>query len=83
MEQILTPEEHEIMRHGFIFLKTHCNPPANSDERAPGWWLQTIQDLGKAYAVWDNHPLAGHIFLALIDYIEEKAFTCPVTGIGP
>ena len=51
--------------------------------RAPDWWLQTIQDLGKAYAVWDNHPLAGHIFLALIDYIEEKAFTCPVTGIGP
>lgn len=73
MEQTLTSEEREIMRHAFIFLKTHCNPPANSDECAPDWWLQTVQEMGKVCAAWDNHPLAGHIFLALIDYIEEKA----------
>lgn len=72
MEQILTPEEREIMRHAFIFLKTHCNPPANGDECAPDWWLQTVQEMGKVCSAW-NHPLASHIFLALIDYIEEKA----------
>ena len=73
MEQILTPDEREIMRHAFIFLKTHCNPPANSDKNAPDWWLQTVQEMGSVCAAWNNHPLAGHIFLALIDYIEEKA----------
>ena len=73
MEQNLTPEEREIMRHAFIFLKTHCNPPANSDECAPDWWLQTVQEMSNVCAAWDNHPLAGHVFLALIDYIEEKA----------
>lgn len=73
MEQNLTPEEREIMRHAFIFLKTHYNPPANSDGCAPDWWLQTVQEMGKVCAAWDNHPLAGHVFLALIDYIEEKA----------
>lgn len=73
MEQNLTPEEREIMRHAFIFLKTHCNPPANSDGCAPDWWLQTVQEMGKVCAAWDNHPLAGRVFLALIDYIEEKA----------
>ena len=46
MEQILTPEEREIMRHAFIFLKTHCNPPTSSDESAPDWWLQTVQEMG-------------------------------------
>ena len=73
MEQILTSEEREIMRHAFIFLKMHCNPPANSDESAPDWWLQAVQEMGSVCAAWNNHPLAGHIFLALIDYIEEKA----------
>ena len=73
MKQVILPEETEIMRSAYVFLSKHCNPPANQDEEAPDWWLQTIQDMGKAYAVWDNHPLAGHIFLALIDYIEEKA----------
>ncbi len=73
MEQILTPEEREIMRHAFIFLKTHCNPPTSSDESAPEWWLQIVQEMGKVCSAWNNHPLASHIFLALIDYIEEKA----------
>ena len=73
MEQVLTPEETEIMRHAFIFLKTHCNPPANQDDLAPDWWIQTVQEMGSVCAAWNNHPLATHIFIALIDYIEEKA----------
>ncbi len=73
MEQTLTPEEREIMRHAYIFLKAHCTPPANSDESAPEWWLQTVQEMGAVCTAWGNHPLASHIFLALIDYIEEKA----------
>lgn len=77
MEQTLTPEEHEIMRHAFIFLKTHCNPPANSDSRAPEWWIQTVQEMGTVCAAWGNHPLASHVFMALIDYIEEKAKKIP------
>lgn len=73
MNQSLTPEEHEIMRHAFIFLKTHCNPPANSDDKAIEWWTQSYREMGAVSSAWNNHPLAIHVLIALMNYIEEKA----------
>ena len=73
MEQIITPEEREIMRNAYVFLATHCNPPANHDECACDWWLETVREMGRVCAAWNNHPLAIEILIALCNYIEGKA----------
>lgn len=73
MEQIITPEEKEIMRHAYVFLSTHCNPPANQETCACDWWLQTVQEMGQLSAVWNNHPLMMSLLMAILDYLEGKA----------
>ncbi|MBR0391421.1 MAG: hypothetical protein IJK38_03770 [Oscillospiraceae bacterium] len=73
MKQVISPEETEIMRSAYIFLSKHCNPPANQDEEAPDWWLQTVQEMAQVCTAWDNHPLIGPVLLAIIDYLEIKA----------
>ncbi len=73
MEENMTQEEQEIMRNAFIFLKTHCNPPFNTADTAHTWWLQTVQEMVAVCNAWNNHPLAIAVFLALYDYIEDKA----------
>ena len=55
MEQVMTFEEQEIMRNAYVFLKHHCNPPANSDENAVGWWTQAAQEMGAVCGAWSNH----------------------------
>jgi len=73
MEQAMTYEEQEIMRNAFIFLKNHCNPPANSDDHAVDWWTQAAQEMATVCHAWNNHPLAMEVFVAIYDYIGEKA----------
>ncbi len=73
MDQAMTFEEQEIMRNAYVFLKNHCNPPANQDENACNWWMQAAQEMGQVCGAWNNHPLATEVFLALYNYIEGKA----------
>ena len=73
MKQEMTFEEQEIMRNAYVFLKNHCCPPANSDEKAGDWWMQAAQELGTVCAAWNNHPLAIEVLIAVYNYIDQKA----------
>lgn len=73
MEEKLTFEEREIMRNAFVFLRNHCNPPANQDENACDWWMQAAEEAGQVCGAWNNHPLAIEVFVALYSYIDGKA----------
>ena len=73
MDQMMTFEEQEIMRNAYVFLKNHCNPPANQEANACDWWMQAVLELGQVCEAWNNHPLAKEVFMALYAYIEGKA----------
>jgi len=73
MEQRITPEEREIMRHAYVFLETHCDPPANQEEGACDWWIQAAQEMAQVCSAWNNHPLAMAVLIAIYDYVGEKA----------
>ena len=73
MEQKITPEELEIMRSAYVFLRDHCCPPKNSDERTDEWWKRTAGEMAAVSARWNNHPLAVEVLMAIYNYIDWKA----------
>ena len=73
MEQKMTFEEQEIMRSAYVFLRDHCCPPKNSDERTDEWWKQAAGEMAAVSARWNNHPLAVEVLMAIYNYIDRKA----------
>ena len=67
MEQKITPEELEIMRSAYVFLRDHC------DERTDEWWKQAAGEMAAVSARWNNHPLAVEVLMAIYNYIDRKA----------
>ena len=70
----MTPEENNIMRDAFYFLRDHINPPAIGTDECAEFFSKAAQELSQLVSVtWNNHPLAIEILIALCNYIEGKA----------
>lgn len=69
----MTPEENNIMRDAFYFLRDHINPPAIGTDECAEFFSRAAQELSQLVSVtWNNHPLAQHVMMGIFDYLGEK-----------
>lgn len=45
-----------------------------SDSKAAmSWWESAADELSKASARWNNHPLMDKLLISIYEYLEQKA----------
>ncbi len=69
-----TNTEDRIFRDAYRYFSAHSTPPPMSDSKAAmSWWESAADELSKASARWNNHPLMDKLLISIYEYLEQKA----------